>query len=119
MELAVASPDNFTVDSELARSLLTDDSFTPAQPQSLQEVGVSPAFLEALICKHLSILGTASGRSLSDHICLPLSVLDKLFESLRVRKLIHHVGTAPFNDYYYALTEQGQNRVEVFLRESG
>ena len=119
MDLAMASRDAFAVDAELARSLLADDSFTPAQPQSLQEVGISPAFVESLICKHLSILGTASGRSLSEHLCLPLSVLDKLFDSLRVRKLVHHVGTAPFNDYFFALTEQGQNRVEGFLRESG
>ena len=119
MDTAVGSLETFEVDPELARSLLTEDSFTPAQPQSLQEVGISSAFVESLLCKHLSILGAASGRSLSDHLCLPFSVLDKLFDSLRVRKLVQHAGTAPFNDYYYSLTEQGQNRVEGLLRECG
>jgi len=119
MNVAIPETEQFDVDGEFARSLLAEDGFRPVQPQSLQEVGLSQAFVEALLCKHLSVFGTATGRSLSDHACLPFRLIDKILDSLRTRKFIHHVNSAPFNDYFYSLTEQGQNRVESFMRESG
>jgi hypothetical protein len=119
MEAGLCSNESFAIDAGFAESLLAADSFTPAQPQSIQESGISPSFVEGLICKHLSILGMASGRALSEHLCLPLSVLNKPFDSLRTRKLVEHIGSAPFNDYYYGLTESGHGRVETLTRECG
>ncbi|WP_182866215.1 AAA family ATPase [Stieleria mannarensis] len=98
------------VDSGLLGSLLTDDTFWPAETQSLSETGLSDSFVEGLILKSVLSTGTISGRSLSEFIGLPFKVTDPLLDSMRTRKLIAHVRPAPFNDYYYSLTELGQTR---------
>src|ERR1700733_10120218 len=97
----------FEVDPELVRSLLTDDVFEPVEPATLDQAGLTDAFVEALICKDLSVNGTARGRALADNIGLPFNIITRLLESLRTRKLVAHASGAQFNDYSYMLTELG------------
>ena len=114
--MSVAAP-VFEVDPELVRSLLTDDVFEPVEPATLDQAGLTDAFVEALICKDLSVNGTARGRALSDNVGLPFNIIARLLESLRTRKLVAHASGAQFNDYSYMLTELGAARAHQMLRE--
>jgi predicted ATPase with chaperone activity len=109
--------DTCEIDEALRSALLSDDDFWPAEPKSLRETGLSSSYIEALVCKHLATAGTSSGRATAEALCLPFSILGELFDSLRTRQIIVHAGAAPFNDYYYALTDHGRSRAAAYLQE--
>ncbi len=105
------------IDEGLRSVLLSDDNFWPAEPKSIRATGLSTSFIEALLCKHLATSGTSSGRAIAEAICLPFSILGELFDSLRTRQVVVLAGSAPFNDYYYTLTDQGRTRAAGYLQE--
>jgi predicted ATPase with chaperone activity len=94
----------------LLSSLLSDDVFHPAEPQSLDQLGVSPVVIETLICKYLLQIGSTSGRDIAQKLCLPFGILEDLLLALRSRQVLVHQGQATLGDYCYALTEQGLAR---------
>ena len=100
----------------LLEGVLSEEGFRPAPPQSLEETGLSATLIESLISKYLAGAGTSSGRNLAEQICLPFGVLEGLFQSLRTRQILVPVGSAPLNDYYYTLTEQGRERAQSLLK---
>lgn len=100
---------------DLLSAILSEEGFQPPEPATLAETGLSEALVDSLICKYLSVVGTASGRSMADHLCLPMGVVEDLFHRLRSRQFLAHTGSAPLNDYYYTLTDQGRQRAQTFL----
>ncbi|HEY1602876.1 MAG TPA: AAA family ATPase [Pirellulales bacterium] len=109
----MTTTDTTSRDSLLA-AVLSDEGFFPAEPRSLEETGLAVSLVESLVAKHLGVIGTASGRAIADAVCLPFGVLEPLFQSLRARQIMVHTGSAPLNDYFYALTEQGRERAQTF-----
>lgn len=105
------------ISQELLSELFTDETFCPSEPTSIEETGLSDTFIEALICKHLATIGTSSGRAIAEHLCLPISVLSDLLDSLRTRQIVTHAGSAALNDYFYTLTEHGGQRATAYLGE--
>ncbi|MFK8111182.1 MAG: AAA family ATPase [Rubripirellula sp.] len=101
----------------LLGGLLSDDNFWPAQPQELGELGLSESFIEALVLKTVLVVGTISGRNTADRTGLPFRVVEPLLDMLRTRKLVSHVRPAAFNDYYYSLTEAGQQRAQTHMQQ--
>ena len=99
----------------LLAQVLSDETFSPTPPTKLEDTGLPVSLVESLILKYMAIVGTASGRGIAKHICLPFGILEELFHSLRARQLIVHTGSAPLNDYVYILTEQGQERAQTAL----
>jgi predicted ATPase with chaperone activity len=99
----------------LLAQVLSDESFSPTPPAKLEDTGLPLSLVESLVLKYMAIVGTASGRGIAKHICLPFGILEELFHSLRSRQLIVHTGSAPLNDYVYILTEQGQERAQTAL----
>src|ERR1700719_1891546 len=99
----------------LLASLLADDNFFPSEPTTIEETGLGEELVEQLICKHLAVFGTSKGRSTADHIGLPFRVVEPILNSLRTNQIVVHASSAPFNDYYYALTAQGRTRAQTFL----
>lgn len=95
-------------------TLLSEESFHPAQPRALDETGLSTSLIEALILKYLAVVGRSSGRGIAEQIALPFGTLEELFQSLRSRQIIVHNGSAPLNDYYYTLTELGRERAQTY-----
>jgi hypothetical protein len=89
-------------------ALLTEETFRPSPPRTLEEAGLTEALVDGLICKHLAVTGNESGRSIADYICLSFGMLEERFQKLRTRQLLTHRGAAPLNDYVYALTDQGR-----------
>ncbi len=99
----------------LLATLLSDETFRPAEPHSLEEAGLPASLIEGLVCKYLSLVGTTSGRAIADYLCLPFGLLDPIFKDLRTRQLIVHTGSAALSDYSYALTEQGRARAQTYF----
>jgi predicted ATPase with chaperone activity len=94
----------------LLASILSEDSFRPAEPRSIEETGLTATIIETLIVKYLLLIGSASGRQIAENVCLPFGLLDPLFQSLRQRQLIVNNASAQLGDFSYMLTDQGRQR---------
>ncbi len=90
--------------------VLHEDHFWPSEPTSLEDAGVSSTLVESLLCQALQAVGTQSGRKLAEQVGLPFAIIDQQLSNLRARQIVAHARSAPLNDYYYALTENGQRR---------
>ena len=102
--------------NSLLATIMADESFRPSEPMSLAETGLPVSLVESLIIKRLSVVGMTSGRQLANDLCLPFQALEKMFQHLRNRQVMVHKGSAPLNDYNYALTETGQDRAAIALQ---
>ncbi len=111
--MSVAAAD--TRDVVLA-TVLSDEGFHPAAPRSIDETGLPPSLVESLVLKLLAVVGSQSGRGIAERVCLPFGILEPLFQSLRSRQLVVHTGAAPFNDYFYTLTELGRERAQAYSK---
>ena len=109
--------DTHTVDGSLLGSLLTDDTFWPTEPRDLHETGLTESFVDSLLQKTILASGTISGRTCAEKAGLPFRVVEPMLDTLRTRKLIAHVRPAPFNDYYYSLTEAGVRRAQSHMQQ--
>lgn len=105
------------IDSGYLNGLLSDDTFWPIQPHDIGETGLSESFVEGLTVKIVANAGTVNGRAVAERSGLPYRVIEPLLDTLRTRKLVAHVRPAPFNDYYYSLTEAGQRRAQECFRQ--
>src|SRR5207248_7853498 len=85
----------------LLASILSEDSFRPAEPKSIEETGLTGALVENLILKYVLLIGSAAGRQLADNICLPFGLLEPLFQSLRQRQLLINSASAQLGDFVY------------------
>jgi len=103
----------------LLESLLGGDSYHPAEPQSLDETGLSPVVIETLIIKFLLQVGSASGREIAGRLCLPFRILEDVLLALRGRQLLVHKGQSQLSDYFYALTDMGADRARAAVRGCG
>jgi len=103
----------------LLASILSEDSFRPAEPKSIEESGLTATVVENLMLKYLLLIGSASGRQISENVCLPFVILEAIFNSLRQRQLIVNSGSAQLNDFVYQLTDQGRIRARSAMETSG
>ena len=62
-------------DPGLLASLLAEDVFQPAEPQALEQTGISVVVIETLILKYLLQIGSTSGRDIAQNLCLPFGTL--------------------------------------------
>lgn len=96
----------------LLASLLSDDAFRPSEPRTIEETGLTPTLIETLILKYVLLLGSASGRQISEQVGLPFGILEGIYGSLRQRQLFVHSGSAQLGDYVFTLTDQGRQRAK-------
>ena len=106
-----------TFEPSLLGGLLSDDTFWPTAPQSIAETGLSETFIEGLLLKTILVGGTITGRDVSERVGIPFRVVEPMLDMLRTRKLISHVRPSAFNDYYFSLTEAGQGRSQVEMKQ--
>lgn len=99
----------------LLAAIFSDESFLPAEPGSIEETGLSATLVEALICKYVLVVGSASGRQIAEQICLPFGALESIFRTLRQRQILVHSAAAQMNDYYYVLTDQGRQLAQRLM----
>jgi predicted ATPase with chaperone activity len=100
-------------EGDLLQSLLGDHAYHPAEPQSIEETGLSPVLVESLVIKFLLQVGSATGRDIAARICLPFRILEDLLLTLRGRQLLVHKGQSQLSDYYYGLTDLGAERARA------
>lgn len=100
--------------SDLLAAIMADESFRPAEAMSIEDTGLPVSLIESLLIKRLAVVGISSGRQLANDVCLSFQALESLFQHLRSRQMIVHKGSAPLNDYTYALTDTGRDRALVF-----
>ncbi|WP_321807513.1 ATP-binding protein [Burkholderia sp. BCC1993] len=81
----------------------------PAAPRSLEETGLSQAFIAGLVLKSTLVLGRPSYGDLIERHCLPLAVLDDIFAFLVREHLVEltHRGKTDL-DVTFRLTEAGR-----------
>jgi len=101
----------------LLASILNEDSFRPAEPKTIEETGLTASLVESLMLKYVSLIGSASGRQIADNVCLPMAILEPIYNSLRQRQLFVHTGSAHLGDYVYTLTDQGRQRAKVAMEQ--
>ncbi len=94
-------------------AILNEDAFWPSEPRNLEEAGLTETFLEALVCQILLGVGTISGRKIAERVGLPFTIVEPQLAQYRVRQLVTHARSAPLNDFYYSLTENGQRRAQA------
>ncbi|MGA2254724.1 MAG: AAA family ATPase [Thermoguttaceae bacterium] len=97
---------------ELLAAIQSEEEFLPRMPHTIEETGLPTALVESLVCKHLSIVGSRSGRGIAEEIGLPFGILENLFHSLRSRQILVYSASAPLNDHIYCLTEEGRQRTQ-------
>ena len=112
------STESLQINPDLLSLINSEDVFRPQAPASIKDTGLSPTYVEALLCKHLGVNGSASGRQLSQNSCLPFAMVTEIMNSLRRRQLVVHSNSNMFNDYEYSLTEAGRARTQAMHRES-
>lgn len=104
-----------SIHAGLLQTILAEESFRPAEPNAIAETGLPLSLVEGLILKRLSLVGNSSGRQLAEDVALPFNVLEPIYQSLRTRQIIVHKGSAPVGDYFYSLTENGQERARLAM----
>lgn len=104
-------------DHSLLSLLLSGERFWPTEPTSVHDLGLSEPFLESLASKLLLSSGNMSGRAVSAELCLPFKIVESTLERLRTRRLVTHAGSSSFNDYIYALSDEGRKRAQTFHNE--
>ena len=107
--------DDSTTSGSLLAALFAEETFLPAEPNSIEEIGISASLIEGLVCKYIQVVGSASGRQIAEQICLPFRTLESLYNSLRQRQIIVHSAAAQMNDYCYMLTDQGRQRTQKLM----
>jgi predicted ATPase with chaperone activity len=103
----------------LLSSILNEDTFRPAEPKTIEETGLTASLVESLMLKYVLLIGSASGRQIADNVCLPLAILEPIYQSLRQRQLFVHSGSAHMGDYVYTLTDQGRQRAKGAIDQCG
>ncbi len=99
----------------LVKALLAEKTFQPLLPRTLEEAGLPEALVDALVCKHLAVVGSEAGRDIAEYLCLSPTILQERFHHLSGRKIITHKGAAPLGDYLYTLTEQGRELAQHLM----
>ncbi len=101
----------------LLASILSEDSFRPAEPKTIEETGLTAAVIENLILKYVLMIGSAAGRQIADNICLPFVLIEPLYNSLRQRQLLINSASAQLGDFVYTLTDHGRQRARTSMEQ--
>ena len=96
------------------------DSFfhnVPTTPRSIEETGLSEAFLSDLVMKHLWYLREFSLDDVVKRVKLPMSIVEKVVEGIRHEHMIEVKGAGGLTamSFRYAITEQGKRRGQELM----
>ena len=92
--------------------------FKPAPPKTLEEAGISPEMLDALIFKYLVNVGSAPGAQIASALALPHPLVVERLSDLKRQQLVTYVGAATMGDFTYTLNETGRDRAARCMAES-
>jgi predicted ATPase with chaperone activity len=89
-------------------------AFTPAEPASFRDAGLTDSMVEELAMKFLLSRGDATGREIADQVKLPFVLVDRLLRDLKAGQMVGHRGAAPMNDFQYQLSDLGRERARRY-----
>ncbi|MGI8981756.1 MAG: AAA family ATPase [Pirellulaceae bacterium] len=112
-EAAANSPVSQTVAYPFAPP--AGESFFPQEPATMEEAGLSPTDVEALILKQLLIGGAATGRKVAEQIRLPFGVMQGLLRGLKQQLLVNYKSQASMGDFEHELTQEGEKRARWYV----
>ena len=90
--------------------------YYPRKPATLAEAGLTPDFVERLICRFLLVQGAASGRRIGRETGLPFRTVEPLLAGLKADMQLAYRKTAAAGDYEYVLTEAGSDRARRYMQ---
>lgn len=93
-------------------------TFFPKQPETLEDLGLSEAFIEELVLKKMMILGSLTGRQLAQQLGAPFKIILPILEGLKKGLFLEHLSTDALGDFKYGITELGKERGLVAKRIS-
>jgi predicted ATPase with chaperone activity len=85
------------------------EPFTPVEPISLKEAGLTDSEVEGLILKFLAARGDASGWGIADQVKLPYPLVNECLTRLKDARLVGYRGAAGVNDFLYQITDHGRD----------
>lgn len=88
--------------------------FTPKEPASLEDTGLTASKIEELIMKYLLARGEDSGQGIGEQLRLPFNIATEILRRLKKDQLIHYRDTAALNDYVISLTDSGRDRARRY-----
>lgn len=93
----------------------------PPAPRTLEDTGLSEAFVSGLLLKTLYVEGGRTGEKLSDRLCLPFAILDDLILKLQHRRFVEVRGTQGHSRGFYVfdLTTEGRLRAREIMQSNG
>ncbi|HMP05266.1 MAG TPA: hypothetical protein PJ982_02860, partial [Lacipirellulaceae bacterium] len=92
--------------------------FTPAEPRTLVEAGLTDGDVERLVLKLLLFRGTSTGRGVAEQLHLPRPMIVEALERLRAELLVAIKGSAGLEDFAFQLTEAGMDRASRLAKQS-
>lgn len=92
--------------------------FMPKEPRSISATGLTAEEVEKLILKLLNARGSATGRKVSAHLCLPFPIIENVIKHLRAEMLVSLKGAAEASDYEYVLSDSGRARAVEYSHDS-
>jgi predicted ATPase with chaperone activity len=84
--------------------------FIPVEPATLEETGLLPTDVEALVLKLLLTSGPTVGRKIAEQIRLPFGLMAEQLRSLRAQLLLTISNQGEMSDFEYDLTDDGRKR---------
>ena len=94
----------------------------PLAPQTLEETGLSPAYVADLTLKLLYQKGQTTAADISQSLCLPLArILDPVLDFLKAEYLVEVKGgvAAASASYIHVLTNRGAERAKEAIARNG
>lgn len=99
----------------------TAEGLVPPVPRTLEESGLSSAFVSDLLLKCLYRMGARSGAELESRIGLPFAIIDDELLAMQRRHLLEVRGTAGHGrrGYTFDLTQEGRERARDQMLSNG
>jgi predicted ATPase with chaperone activity len=91
---------------------LETGEFWPAEPVALEQTGLTPADIEALVLKLLHTSGPTVGRRIAEQVRLPFGLVADQLRALKAQMLLNFSNQAAMGDFEYELTDDGQKRAQ-------
>ena len=93
----------------------------PPEPRTVEETGLSSAFLADLVLKTMYTRGFLMGHEIADSVKLPfVNVIDRVLDYLRREHLTEVKGSGGFGEsaYQYVISEEGRARARELMNQS-
>jgi hypothetical protein len=109
------SSENVSLSHSMPFTFPATENFFPKEPATMEEAGLSPTDVEALILKQLLIGGVTTGRKIAEQIKLPFGVMADLLRGLKQQLLVNYKAQASMGDFEHELTIEGEKRARWYV----